>query len=273
MLRDFFEHQDLRLSYLDSAPDDHERPVVLLLHGFPDQAQMWAPQMAFLHAQGMRAIAPDIRGYGESAMAKRTSDYEIEKVVGDFTALLDHLGVAQADVVGHDWGSALAWSMAALHPERVRRLVAMSVGHPTAYGRGGLSQKLKGWYVLFFQLRGICERLLLADGLFSLKQWLGSHPEIDAIIARMRQPGRITAAVSLYRANFKRILLQPLPSVSAPTLGLWSDRDKYLTESQMTQSERYVNAPWRYERLSGGHWIALEQPERVNELLRQHLCS
>ena len=234
---------------------------------------MWQAQIDALHEAGYRCIAPDTLGCGQSDMAPRVRDYHAVKVAADHIALLDHLGIARAHVVGHDWGAILAWLVAGHYPERTDRLVVMSVGHPTAYARSGFRQKLMGWYVFFFQLGGLAERLLRGDGLFSLRRVFGSHPEMDRVMQRLREPGRMTAALRLYRAAIVPILLQKQPGVSTDTLGLWSDGDRFLAESQMAASEKHVAGSWRYERLSGHHWMPLQQPERINHLLLAHLAE
>ena len=254
-------HDGLKLSYLDSAPGDTTRPAVLLLHGFPDEATVWAPQIPVLHAAGFRVLAPDMRGYGESDMAPAR---------GDFLALLDHLGIDQAHVAGHDWGAPLAWMLAGWHPRRVRKLVVMSVGHPTAYARGGITQKLKGWYTVFFQIGGLCERQLLGDGRFSLPRVFPGHPDIDTVMARMRRPGRMTAALRIYRANMPGVLFGQFPTVVADTWGVYTTGDAFLAPDQMLKSGRWVAGQWRYTGLPGGHWMTLEQPERINAILLEH---
>ncbi len=270
-VRHQFSQRGFELSYLDSAPGDASRPVVLLLHGFPDTADMWASQIEALHAAGYRCLAPDMLGCGQSDMAPRARDYHARLIASDHAALLDHLGIQKAHVVGHDLGAVVAWFMAAYFPQRVGRMVVMSVGHPTAYGRAGLRQKLIGWYVLFFQIRGFAEWLLSGEGRFSLRFVFRTHPHMDAIMQRMRQKGRLTAAINFYRAALLPVLFQRQPNVSAPTLCLWSDGDLFLTESQVLASGKYLDGPWRYERLQGHHWMSLEQPERVTELILQHL--
>ncbi|MFA5938933.1 MAG: alpha/beta hydrolase [Sinimarinibacterium sp.] len=273
MQRARFSHSGIGISYLDSAPGDMTRPAVLLLHGFPDSAEMWRSQIEALHGQGFRAIAPDMRGYGESDIAARTADYAAKCVRADYVALLDHLGIERADVVGHDWGAVFAWMLAGYHPARVRRLVAISVGHPTAYARAGLGQKIAGWYTLYFLIRGLSERLLAGSGLLSLRRLLRSHPQMDEVQRRMWVPERLTAALRVYRANLFGVLFRRHPAVSAPTLGIWSERDAYLVESQMTNSRRFANGFWTYERLSGGHWIPLEQARRLNGILLRFLSD
>lgn len=271
MPRACFTRDGLSLSYLDSAPGDLARPVVLLLHGFPDHAAMWTAQIDALHAQGYRAIAPDLRGYGESAIPPRIADMQMRRLIEDAAALLDTLGIAKAHVVGHDWGAVLAWMFAAHYADRTQTLTAISVGHPTAYARAGLDQKLAGWYTLFFQLRGICERILLGNGRISAGSLLRTHPQVDEVMRRMREPGRLSAALAIYRANLASVLFTRQPDVQAPTLGIWSRGDKYLVESQMRDSARYVRGSWRCEILDGGHWIPLEQPQRLTALLLDHL--
>ncbi|NGY03744.1 alpha/beta fold hydrolase [Solimonas terrae] len=269
--RGYFDSRGFRLSYLDSAPGARDRPAVLLLHGFPDEAGMWVAQIDALHAAGFRCIAPDTIGCGESAVGAQLHDYSARLIVADALALLDQLGIAQAHIVGHDWGAVLAWYAAIYYPQRVLRLVVLSVGHPTAYGRAGLAQKIKGWYVLFFLLAGLSERLLSGNGRFSLRRVFGTHPQMDAVMQRLSAPGRLTAALRIYRANFVDVLFRSHPAVPASTLALWSECDAFLTESQMLASESRVRGKWRYQRLGGRHWIPLEQPALLNDLLLAHL--
>lgn len=266
-----FVRDGMVIAYHDSAPDNREKPVVLLLHGFPDRAEMWSAQVTFLVARGFRVLAPDLRGYGDSAIASRTADYHWSEVLGDLLGLLDHLGVAQADVVGHDWGAAIAWLLAGRYPARVRRLVVISVGHPMAYARAGLAQKLRSWYILYFMLAGLAERLLRLPFFPGFRSVFRSHPDADEVMARMRAPGRWRAALRLYRANLLSMLLGQHPKARADTLGIHSRDDRYLVASQMIRSERWVHGRWRYVGLPGGHWIPLEQPDALNALLAEHL--
>ena len=268
-----FSHRGYTLSYLDSAPDDDQAPVALLLHGFPDSAAMWQPQIEALSNAGYRVIAPDTLGCGESQMGSSVSDYQAKRVASDHATLLDHLNINAAHVAGHDWGAVIAWFFAGYHPNKTRSLCAMSVGHPTAYARSGLAQKVKGWYTLFFQLPIICEWLLLRNGIFSLRQIFGSHPTPDEVAKRISVPGRLTAAIRLYRANLLTVLLEKQPRIKAPTLGVWSTEDAFLVESQMTKSHQYVDAEWDYLQLEGNHWMSIVQPGAVNTLLIDHFAK
>ncbi len=196
-------------------------------------------------------------------------------LAGDVIAILDQLGIERAHIVGHDWGAALGWVLATLNPDRVDHLVALSVGHPAAFAGAGLPQREKSWYMLLFQFPDIAEQWLSDDDWANFRTW-SQHPDADAAIAELVANGSLTPALNWYRANVPPAsLVGPrldLPPVQAPTMGIWSDGDRFLTEAQMTASADYVQGPWRYERLDGpGHWLQLEAPEAVSRLLTDFL--
>jgi len=110
-----------------------EGPAVILLHGWPDSHEVWRHQIPALADAGYRVIAPDLRGFGASDKPEGVEAYNILSLIGDVQGVLDHLGVDRAHVVGHDFGAAAAWAMAAFLPDRVDHLVALSVGHPNAF--------------------------------------------------------------------------------------------------------------------------------------------
>jgi pimeloyl-ACP methyl ester carboxylesterase len=109
-----------------------EGPAVVLLHGFPDSSYVWRRQVPALAGAGFRVIAPDLRGFGASEKPADVEAYRLRHGLADVLAVLDALEVERAHVVGHDWGAGLAWTAAAFAPDRVERLVVMSVGHPAA---------------------------------------------------------------------------------------------------------------------------------------------
>ena len=104
------------------------------------------------------------------------------------------------------------------------------------------------------------------------------HPEVEQWIKDLQRPGALTAALNWYRANVAPEMWNPerwsLPDVQAPTLGIWSSGDAFLTEAQMLRSAECVSGLWRYERLEGAsHWMQLDQPERLNSLILSFLVS
>jgi pimeloyl-ACP methyl ester carboxylesterase len=250
-----------------------EGPDVLLVHGFPDDRSVWRKQIPTLVAVGYRVIAPDTRGCGESEAPRDRRAYRIQEHVADLAGVLDALGVDKVKLVGHDWGAALCWQFCFAHPERVERYAALSVGHPNAYAKGPLEQKLKSWYVLAFQVPGLTEWALRA-GRWWMVRALTAHAEAAHWVTRLARPGRLTAALNYYRANLGIILPRNYPPITMPVLGVHSSGDRFLAERQMLDTARYVKGPWRFAGVAGAsHWLQLDAPERVNALLLEFLAS
>ena len=251
--------------------DSGDGPAVLLLHGFPDTGEVWRNQVPALAAAGYRAVVPDLRGRGRSERPEGVEAYAMRELVGDAIGLLDALGIERADVVGHDWGAPVAWALAALAPERVERLVAMSVGFPGA-ARPDRQALEQSWYRLLF-LAPDAEEIVRRDDWFLLRVLLEDAPDVERYLADLADPGALTAGLNWYRANLPAATTPGadaprLPRVAAPTLGLYGDGDRYLTERAMVASAKFVDGPWRYERVErAGHWLQLTEPELVNELL------
>jgi pimeloyl-ACP methyl ester carboxylesterase len=250
-------------------------PAVLLLHGFPDTSSLWRGQIPALIGAGFRAIAPDLRGRGQTQAPDNVADYAIGGMVPDLVALLDALDIDRAHVVGHDFGAGLAWVFAALRPDRVNRLVVLSVGHPAARGKPTLEQLQKGWYRVLFQFEG-AEALLQQDDWYLLREILHGDGDVEEYLADLARPGALAAGLRWYRASLplSQIMAPPprLPAVLAPTLGIWSSGDNYLTEDPMLRSADFVTGSWRYERFEdASHWIPLDQPELLNRLLVEFL--
>jgi pimeloyl-ACP methyl ester carboxylesterase len=239
--------------------------AVLLLHGFPDSGRLWSEVAPLLVAGGYRVIIPDLRGFGRSEAPPEVRDYTLGHVVSDLRTIVTKLnGGAAVHVIGHDWGAVAGWGLALEHPHLVTSQVAISVGHPREYVLAGIEQKLKGLYTLGWQVPGISELWLRRGNFAALRSWARRHPQIERCIRDLSRPGRLTAGLNWYRANLGRMLFGPWPDCTVPTLGLWSDRDCFLAEDQMRQSERRMGARWRYERVQGvGHWVPLERPDLV----------
>ena len=249
------------------------RPVVLL-HGFPDSGRLWRHQAPALADAGFQVIVPDLRGYGRSDKPEPVEAYSIPVLAGDVLAILAERGIGKAHVVGHDWGAALAWALASFAPGNVDHLVVLSVGNPVTFLRT-LEQRQKSWYMLLFQFPGVAERWLTEDNWANFRHW-GGHPDGDQVIAELEANGSLTPGLNWYRANIAPESwagppLQ-LPPVQVPAMGVWSSGDFALSEVQMTDSAQNMAGSWRYERLDGpGHWMQLEAPDKVNELLLDFL--
>lgn len=261
---------DIEIAYTDHGPE--EGTPVLMVHGFPDSARLWRHQVPVLNVAGYRVMAPDLRGYGRSDKPEDIGAYGLSEMADDMIAIMDDANIERPHVVGHDWGGAIAWYLAIRHPDRVRSLVALSVGHPTAFRQAGLRQLEKSWYMLLFQFEGVAESWLSSNDWQTLSRWARTSAELDHWIEDLSRPGALSSALGIYRANMgpERLLKPPLelPPVQVPVMGVWSTDDMALTERQMTGSESQVAAEWRYEKIEGvSHWIPVEAPDRLNELL------
>jgi pimeloyl-ACP methyl ester carboxylesterase len=260
-------------------------PPVVLLHGWPDSWHLWRDQIDALTKSGHRVIAPDLRGFGESDCPDDVEEYGLGKLIGDVVAVMDECQVERAAVVGHDWGAALAWLIATFVPERVERLVAVSVGHPKAFAGAGLSQKQLSWYMMWFQFPGVAERVLAEHDWEFFQNWAhggaarGDSDLMERQITDLSRPGRLSAGFNWYRANISpdtfagngRYL--ELPSIACPTMGVWSSGDTLLGEVQMSGSEQFVSGEWRYERIEGAnHWIPVSASEQLSSLLVEFLA-
>jgi pimeloyl-ACP methyl ester carboxylesterase len=253
---------------------------VLLLHGFPDSRFLWRHQIPALVGAGFRVVAPDLRGFGGAPRPISVRRYRMPFLVADALRLLDALGIERVQLVGHDWGAAVAWRLAGSFPERIERLVALSVGAPTSPGWDTIEQREKSWYFDFFCKTGRAELALAANDWKLFKEWSRGQGDLDRHLADLARPGALTAGLNWYRGAFtspepgepRPPALPSWEKIRVPTLGVWSDGDPFLLEAQIALSDRVMDAPWRYERLDGaGHWLMLDQPDRVNRLLLEFL--
>jgi pimeloyl-ACP methyl ester carboxylesterase len=251
-------------------------PAVLLLHGFPDSSYLWRHQIPALTRAGYRVIAPDLRGFGESERPEGVEAYAMPVLISDVVGILDALDVERVTVAGHDWGAALGWALAAVVPDRVERLIALTVGHPSGLFADPIGQRQRSWYVLFFLFPGVAEKALPRDGWAFFRFFLRGEGDLDRYITDLARPGALTAGLNWYRANispeaFGQTNPMPFPPVSCPVMGIWASRDLALGEAQMLASVNYVTGPWRYERLDVGHWIPLKAPDQLNQLLTEFI--
>lgn len=257
-----------------------EGPAVLFLHGFPDSLHLWDEVLPLFVAAGHKVIAYDQRGFGLSDAPAAESAYKVDAIIGDAIAVLKALDIREkVIVVGHDWGSVIAWLFAIRHSELVERLVAISVGHPTAYRHSGWAQKIKGWYIWLFLCRGLGEFLISRDNFRSIRS-IGSSGSIgsknllpgdkestDRRVRDLSRPGRLTAGLNWYRANARDLFLSKTGHCNVPTLGIYGP-DVALTAEQMLNSKNYVDAPWRYVEMTDcTHWIPLDKPKELAEVI------
>ncbi len=271
---DTFTNAGLRFDVSDTPPADGD--PVILLHGFPEDRHCWDGVVAGLSRAGFRSLAPDQRGYSPGARPPARREYTLRLLCADLLALADQAGAGSFHLVGHDWGAALAWYAAAVHPERVRSLATLSVPHPSAFQRSMLtsSQALRSWYMGFFQLPALPEAILSARHGTLMRTGL-ERAGLDPVSAR-RYAERAREKAMRGPVNWYRALpygaADRIGPVGVPTLFVWSDGDSYVTRKAAEYCKDFVTGPYRYEVLAGrSHWLAEEDPEAVAGLLVDHL--
>jgi pimeloyl-ACP methyl ester carboxylesterase len=272
-----FVRDGLTFDVTDEGPADGR--VVIALHGFPEDRACWSAIIPQLTAAGYRVLAPDQRGYSPGARPTGRKAYVLSELAEDVLALADVAGADRFDVIGHDWGSGVAWELAANHSKRVRTMTTLAVPHPRAMQDSLLRsrQLLHSWYMLFFQIPWLPEFLMRAAGVERSAQQF-EKDGLDAESAhryarRMHERGAMTGPLNWYRA-LPFGARHPMPAVEVPVLYIYGDHDRYLTRYAAERSARYVTGPYRFELLEGvSHWIPTAAPDHVAHMLLEHLAA
>lgn len=257
----------MKLHY-DSEGDG---PLVVLLHGFPEYRVSWKRQLPALARAGFRAVAPDLRGYGESPKPRGVASYLMTSIVDDVIELIESLGSTPCVLVGHDWGAVAAWGVAMHRPDLLRKLVIVNVPHPAAIARElkrSTRQKVNLLYQLFFQLPVLPEIVMRLFGRAFLRRAARFTPEeIDDYVRQWR--GSLTPMLNYYRAikRSRAGMRKRHTRIDIPTMIIWGEREPVFLPSAVEDIGQWVpNA--RIERLPGiGHFAQHDAAERVNELL------
>ena len=196
---DRFVRPGLRFEVVDSGPAN--APAVVLLHGFPQHPSSFEAVANRLNAAGLRTLIPSQRGYTRAARPTRRRDYRTAATAADVVALLDTAGLAQAHLVGHDWGGNQAWGAAGWHSDRVASLTVLSTPHPSALVKSLWTSKqgLLSWYMGLFQLPALPEALARRTLAKSLHDNGLPQQFVDRYIDAMAEPGALTGALNWYR--------------------------------------------------------------------------
>lgn len=263
--------------------------LALCLHGFPEHAYSWRHQMSLLARLGYRVWAPNLRGYGGTDSPREVSAYRTRTLVEDVAALIRAAGARETLLLAHDWGGALAWSLAIEQPQLIGKLVILNLPHPACFARElwRPPQLLQSWYIFFFQLPWLPEFLLgrgegrATSGVIrrTSRNPAGfTDEDLEVYRANAARPGGLTAMINWYRALFRggtlrRFRSGNLPIIDIPTLFLWGDADTALNLRTTRGTEKYVsNLTFRvFPGVS--HWIQQEAPEAVNAMLEAWLAG
>ncbi|MDM7923347.1 MAG: alpha/beta hydrolase [Pyrinomonadaceae bacterium] len=255
------------------------------MHGFPECWYSWRHQLVAL-SDRYTVVAPDLRGYNLSDRPEGKDQYTVDKLADDVIGLIRHLGHEKATVVGHDWGAGIAWYIASHHPEYLTKVAAFQVP-PSIWRRNfSFKQLLASWYMFFFQLPLLPEKLLSLGEFALLKRALKASTaesgvfrsvDIEIFESAWRGDGAITAMLNYYRANIISRLFSKedeAARVAVPTLFVYGQQDTAVLPQTVRGVADVVDGPYEnYLVPNSGHWIQQEVPETVNEILREFLTD
>ncbi|MFI8880331.1 alpha/beta fold hydrolase [Streptomyces sp. NPDC055243] len=277
-----FGRKGLVFDVVDQGPFDGD--IVVLLHGFPQRASCWDRIAPLLHTSGYRTLAPDQRGYSLRARPRGRLAYRLSELSKDALALIEAAepGDRKVHVVGHDWGAAISWTLAATRPDAVSTMTALSVPHPAAFMRSLFTSRqfLMSWYMFAIQIPWLPELILRrvdpAAGSSHAVAGRMAAGQSEANLIRdadfLLNSGALTPALHWYRA----MPFNPpgrLAKVTVPTLFIPSDSDPALGRTGAELTRRYVTGPYTSHTLTGiGHWIPEQAADEVVALLRIHLA-
>ncbi|MFJ8230513.1 alpha/beta fold hydrolase [Streptomyces sp. NPDC094448] len=293
----------VELEVFEAGPRQGGKPVVLC-HGWPEHAYSWRHQIPALAAAGYHVIVPNQRGYGNSSRPAEVTDYDIEHLSGDLVALLDHYGYEDAAFVGHDWGAMVVWGLTLLHPDRVNKVINLSLPYQERGAKPWvevMEAVLGGdfYFVHFNRQPGVADAVFeentfrflrnlyrknvppaeprpgmalidLARAETPLGDPVMSDSELAVFVSAFESTG-FTGSVNWYR-NLDRnwhVLAAADPIIRQPALMIYGARDT------VRKSEKLAEFVPRVEvvDLDCGHWIQQEKPEETNRVITAWLAQ
>jgi len=264
-------------------------PTLLFVHGFPEFWFTWRQQLAAL-SNDYRCVAIDLRGFNLSSQPREVSAYKPQRLVADLRAVIQALGAPVMAVIAHDWGGAVAWSLAAQHPELMEKFVVLNAPHTLLFAKALATdpgQQAAGAYMNGLRQAG-SEDMLARDDYQALRDFMGvlTDEERDAYRACWQQG--LTGGCNYYRASplhpdtpdapgkiaAVAALLKPEDfQVRVPTQVIWGTGDVALRPILLDGLEDHVT-DLRVHRIEGaGHWLTRHNAEEVNRVIRRFLAE
>lgn len=274
-----------------SARAAGEGPLVLMLHGFPDDFHSYDAQIEAIAAAGYRVVVPMMRGYEPGSQSARDL-YHLIHLAGDVLAWMNELGAKQCHLVGHDWGALTAYVAVALQPKKFASLTTLAIPH-LRRGLVGITevpgQLVKSSYILLMQFQKAAEMIVERDDFAFVEtlwrrwspDWLYAPADIEQVKATFRQHGVVHAATQYYRCLLQPLSLSTQQSwslltsrVQVPTLALTGENDgcmdSRLYDTLMRQQDFEKGLDVR--RIAGtGHFLHREAPQEINALILEWL--
>ncbi len=280
--KQFIKVGDIQLHVVMAGPEDGE--PIILLHGFPEFWYGWKNQIPFLAEQGYRVIVPDQRGYNLSDKPHGIHHYQLDILAQDIVNLAKALNYDKINLVGHDWGAAVAWWIATIFPDKLKKLVILNVPYPTILAKqvsaGNFAQLLKSWYIGFFQIPFLPETLAsLSDYAMMVKAIQDtanpgsfSAEDMDAYRRAWSQQSALTSMINWYRA-IARYPIENDSRIVVPTLMLWGEQDRFLGTELAEPSIKLCDEGELIFYPGATHWIQHDKADLVNEDIHRFISQ
>ena len=257
-------------------------PLMLMLHGFPEFWYSWRHQIPEF-AKYFQVVALDLRGYNDSDKPQKQSAYVMDELIKDVEGVIKGLGYDKCILVGHDWGGAIAWYFAYAHPQMLERLIILNLPHPAKFAQGLFTpqQLLRSWYIFLFQLPWLPELLLQSTDFQLLEKILQgtavnknafTQADLNAYKDAAAKRGAIAAMLNYYRNSLQQFMPnQNWGILHVPTLMIWGENDTALGKELTYDTAAYVKDLQIKYIPRCGHWVQQEQPELVNQYIKEYL--
>jgi epoxide hydrolase 4 len=275
----YIKTNKIKLHYVTAGAGE----LMLMLHGFPEFWYSWRHQIDEF-AEDYKVVALDLRGYNDSDKPAETSAYTMAAFIEDIKGVVTGLGYGTCILVAHDWGAAIAWQFAYVYPDMVSKLIVMNIPHPAKFSEGlrTFKQLLKSWYVFFFQIPWLPEQLLAFNDYKAISavftQWAidksaFTTEDIEAFKDAAARRGALTAMLNYYRNVFQSgvMSVRTWNAIKMPTLMIWGENDAALGKELTYGTELYVKDLTLKYIPNCSHWVQQEQPQLVNQYIREFL--
>lgn len=277
--RDYFHHRGFKHSYLSCG--DPQKPMLILLHGFPEDARAWSSLMEPLSDKGYFVVAPDILGFGHSDTPRNVRDSRLNLLSEDLIFLALKYDKQTFQFVGHDWGAAIGWELLRLFPEKVTKAALMNSPSLGVFKKALLfnpQQVLKSWYMFFFQIPWLAEALLFAKDKWILKKALkeGSYGKITRerileLTDLWDSKRKLTSMIALYRLLPMMTFSQFKGEVKPPLLLICGGKDPFIKTTLFHKSISDCREGKVIVLKNSGHFPHYEEPEELLSLLKAFL--
>ena len=289
----FADVNGIRMHYVSLG----QGKLVMFVHGFPEFWAEWENQLIEF-GKDHQAVAPDMRGYNLSSKPDAVEHYHVKDLIEDLRTLAEHLGHKKFILVAHDWGGAIAWSLAMRHPDWLEKLIIINAPHPAIFARELLhnpGQQSASRYMLLLRSREAEQKLSannyawLTDALFKWgSKWEMTEKIREKYVRAWSQPGALTGSLNYYRASplypptspedeahIKDVMELPreMFRVTVPTLVIWGELDQALLVGNLEGLDEYVDDLTVQRIPDGSHWVIHEQPKLVNSIIREFISQ